>query len=71
MEKAGKKYNQWLIQNADGLYYKSDITGTGWVANPYQGAFYNYDAASKIIPILGIGNLKVADGIKAINLFKK
>lgn len=64
MATANKKFNQWVIQNSDGHYYKSD--GKTWTSNPELGSFYNYDNAVKKISLLKNESLKVVDGIEAV-----
>ena len=47
------------------------ITGKGWVENPSDAAFYNKAQGERNITNMKENGLKVVDGIKAMNAYKK
>lgn len=62
---ANKKYQQWVIQDEDGLYYADDASRKepGWVENRNLAAYYNYAQAERLLPTLKKKGLTVVDGI--------
>ena len=61
--KADKRYNQWVIENKDGLFYMSNVLNKGWTKDKNQAAYYNYRGAEQKIKDLGIDGLKIIDGV--------
>ena len=66
--KAGKRYQQWVIVNSKGLFYKDDLSGKGWVKDRNEAAYYNYKQGEGVIKTLGLEDLKVVDGVESTRI---